>query len=144
MNVVVETIGGGHTLSVSAGKATTTVDRSGNAEAVGFHSVDLLLAGLGSCMIGTMLSAAERESIAVTDARVELRPLVALGPERVSRIRMKMSVSGDISDDQLRVLKAAAESCKVHNSLHHGVETELDLIADAKAPASNAGSELHV
>ena len=143
MNVVVETIDS-KILTVTAGNATTKVDRSGDADAVGFHSVDLLLAGLGSCMIGTMLGAAEQAEIAVSGARVELRPIVAFGPERVSRIRMKMSLHGDFSTDEMEILKSAAEACKVHNSLHHGVQTELDLDASAVAPSSTSGGDSHV
>jgi uncharacterized OsmC-like protein len=126
VNVVVETITKG-VLEVTAGKATTRVDRSGDPNAVGFHSVDLLLAGLGSCMVGTMLSAAEEASIPVGHVRVELRPIVSFGPERVSKIKIKMFVDGEITAEQVEALKIAAESCKVHNSLHQGLETEFDL-----------------
>lgn len=131
MNVVVETISKG-VLEVTAGKATTRVDRSGDPDAIGFHSVDLLLAGLGSCMVGTMLSAAEEASIPVGNVRVELRPIISFGPERVSKIKMKMLVDGDLTDAQIDELKTAAESCKVHNSLHTGILTELDLSRSAK------------
>ena len=143
MNVMVETVDG-KILTVTAGNATTKVDRSGDPDAVGFHSVDLLLAGLGSCMIGTMLSAAEEASITVSGARVELRPVVAFGPERVSRIRMKMSVDGDFSADEMVVLQAAAESCKVHNSLHHGVATEIVLGSTAVTSSSTTGGDSRV
>lgn len=128
-NVTVETIDAHH-LRVTAGRAETMVDRSGATETSGFRSVDLLLGGLGSCMVGTMLGVAEERSIDVVWARVELRPIVAFGPERVSRVRMTMSLKGDISPAELDILKVAAESCKVHNSLHHGVQTELELELD--------------
>ncbi|HEX7404766.1 MAG TPA: OsmC family protein [Candidatus Nanopelagicaceae bacterium] len=131
MNVVVETITKG-VLEITAGKATTRVDRTGDPDATGFHSVDLLLAGLGSCMVGTMLSAADEASIPVGHVRVELRPIVSFGPERVSKIKIKMFVGGEITADQTEELKLAAESCKVHNSLHSGVLTELDFNVEPK------------
>jgi len=131
MNVVVETITKG-VLEITAGKATTRVDRTGDPDAIGFHSVDLLLAGLGSCMVGTMLSAADEASIPVGHVRVELRPIVSFGPERVSKIKIKMFVDGEITADQTEELKLAAESCKVHNSLHSGVLTELDFSVEPK------------
>lgn len=127
MAVVVERVEG-KVLRVSAGNATTMVDGSGQEGSAGFRSVDLLLASLGSCMVGTMLTAAAEAEIPVTDVRVELRPVVSLSPhERVSRIRMKMTLAGTFAETDLRLLAAAAESCKVHNSLHHGIETQLDL-----------------
>ena len=131
MNVVVETITKG-ILEITAGKATTRVDRTGDPDAIGFHSVDLLLAGLGSCMVGTMLSAADEASILVSHVRVELRPIVSFGPERVSKIKIKMFVDGEITADQTEELKLAAESCKVHNSLHSGVLTELEFNVEPK------------
>jgi uncharacterized OsmC-like protein len=87
------------------------------------------LAGLGSCMVGTMLDAAEVAGISVGKVRVELRPIISFQPERVSKIKMKMVVGGDLTEAQVAELKLAAESCKVHNSLHDGVLTELDLVA---------------
>ena len=126
MSVVVERVEG-KTLRVTSGNATVMIDGTGQA---GFRSVDLLLGALGSCMVGTMLTAASEAAIPVDDVRVELRPVVAFAPaERVSRIRMKMTLAGDFSASHLEALKAAAESCKVHNSLHHGIETELELAA---------------
>ena len=127
MTVVVERIEG-KTLRVTAGNATTMIDGTGAEGSTGFRSVDLLLGSLGSCMVGTMLTAAAEAAIEVTDVRVELRPVVTLTPhERVSRIRMKMTISGSITEEDRVALTAAAESCKVHNSLHHGVQTQLDV-----------------
>lgn len=130
MTVIVERIEG-KTLRVSAGDATAIVDGG----AGGFRSVDLLLGALGACSAGTMLTAAAEASIPVTSVQVELRPVVSLTPERVSRIKVKMTVGGDLSEDDLAALRAAAESCKVHNSLHHGIETQLDLLSGESLPA---------
>lgn len=127
MNIVVQTISNG-ALEISAGQATITVDRSGDPTVIGFHSVDLFLAGLGSCMVGTMLDAAKVAGIQVGDVRVELRPIISFQPERVSKIKMKMVIGGEVTEAQIAELKLAAESCKVHNSLHDGVLTELDLV----------------
>lgn len=126
MAVVVERVDG-RLLRISSRNAVTMVDGSGDEGSTAFRSVELLLASLGSCMIGTMLSAAEKNSIEVADAKIELKPVQVLTPERVSRIRMKMTIVGEFKEAELEILKAAAESCKVHNSLHHGIETELEL-----------------
>lgn len=130
MTVIVERIGD-KALRVSAGDASTVVD--GGAE--GFRSVDLLLGALGACTTGTMLAAAAEASIPVTGVRVELRPVMTLEPERVSRIRMRMTLGGDLSESDVLKLKAAAETCKVHNSLHHGIETHLDMSVESALSA---------
>lgn len=133
MSVVVEQVHG-RRLKVVAGGYETFVDGSSTAAGEAFRSVDLLLGSLGSCMVGTMLSAAQEKGLDVSNVRVELRPLVALTPERVTRIRMTMSLDGDLTAAHLEVLRTAAESCKVHNSLHAGIQTSLELIhTQAKA-----------
>jgi len=126
MHLVVERIEH-HRLEARTATATVVVDRAGaqGGDANVFRSVELLLAGLGTCMVGTMLTFAEEQDIPVGDVRVELRPLVALNPERVSKIRMTMHVGGDLTDEQLEQLREAAETCKVHNTLHAGAATEL-------------------
>lgn len=133
MSVVVERVEG-KTLRVTAGNSTVIIDGTGQPGSAGFRSVDLLLGSLGSCMVGTMLTVAAQAAIPVTDVRVELRPVVTFAPsERVSRIRTKMTLAGDFSESDLQALNAAASSCKVHNSLHHGIETELELATTALA-----------
>ncbi|GAA3166441.1 hypothetical protein GCM10010531_18820 [Blastococcus jejuensis] len=120
----------GHRLEVTNGTAVAVVDgQSGTGES--FRSVELLLASLGSCMIGTMLTEAEKQGIEVSDVRVQLRPVVTMAPERVSRIRMTMTFKGKVDDVQLKILTEAAESCKVHNSLHNGVATSLEIVPES-------------
>jgi len=130
MTVIVERMEG-KTLRVTAGDATAIVDGGSD----GFRSVDLLLGALGACSAGTMLTAAAEASIPVTSVRVELRPVVSMTPERVSRIKVKMTVGGSLSEADLAALRAAAGTCKVHNSLHHGIHTQLDLLAEEPQPA---------
>lgn len=117
----------GHRLEARTGNATVVVDRAAadRGDTGVFRSVELVLAGLGTCMVGTMLTFAEHEGIAVGEVRVELEPVVTLNPERISRIRMTMHLGGDLDESQLARLKEAAEGCKVHNTLHAGARTEL-------------------
>lgn len=140
MNVIVETTKTG-ALEITAGSTTIMVDRSGDPNVASFHSVDLFLAGLGSCMVGTMLDAADASGISVGNVRVELRPIISFQPERVSKIKMRMFVDGEVSEEQVEELKLAAESCKVHNSLHTGVLTELDITTLSSEPIGEISHE---
>lgn len=136
MSVSVETSGAG-LLEVRAGEASLTVDRLGHGGAATFRSVDLLAAALGSCMVGTMLSFAQDAGVRVESVKVELKPVLAVEPERVKRIRAAMTIRGEISNEQMSALRVAAESCKVHNSLHRGVDTELTITLEAIAVTEN-------
>jgi uncharacterized OsmC-like protein len=93
------------------------------------RSVELLLAALGSCMLGTMLVFAENVGIPVDGVRLELTPTLADGPERVQAIAMRLRIDGDIDPKRRASLQRVAEHCKVHSTLEHGAE--LTLTVDA-------------
>lgn len=101
----------------------------GRQAAGAMHSVELLLAALGSCMLGTMLAFAENVGVPVDGVRLELTPTVVDGPERVARIDMRLRIEGDIEPKRLASLRRVAEHCKVHSTLEH--LPELTLTVDA-------------
>lgn len=113
--VVVERLADG-TLEARARDVALPVGRAGG----GLHSAELLLAGLGSCMLGTMLTFAENVGVSLDGVRLELEPVVATGPERVEEIRMTLRIEGDVEPKRLASLRRVAEHCKVHATLEHG------------------------
>lgn len=117
----------GRRLEVRAGDAVAIIDRSSadGGPGDGFRSTDLLLGALGSCTIGTMLSFAEAEGIDVGDVRAELTGVTSLSTDTVTRARLVLHLDAAITDeDRARLIEAAA-TCKVHRSLHDGIETQL-------------------
>lgn len=100
-------------LEARARDAVISVGRLGD----GFRSVELLLAALGSCMLGTMLAFAENSGIDLDGVRLELEPTLAKSPERVEEIRMTMRIEGDVEPRRLESLRRVAEHCKVHSTL---------------------------
>lgn len=119
--VVVERISDG-TLAATAGGVTIAVGRGGQAS---LTSVQLLLAALGSCTLGTMLEYAGRVGVALDGARIELEPVLGAKPERVSEIGMRMTISGDVSAARLAALRRVAAQCKLHATLGAGVSLAL-------------------
>ena len=93
------------------------------------RSVELLLAALGSCMLGTMLVFAENVGVELEDVSLELRPTVAERPERVERIDMTLRIAGDVPPQRLASLRRVAEHCKVHATLEHVPELTLSVEA---------------
>lgn len=123
--VIVERIEG-RRLEVRAGESTAIVDRDER----GFRSTELLLGALGSCTIGTLLSAAEAAGIPVGSVRAELSDVTSLATDTVTRARMTLHLDAALTADQVQLLTEAAATCKVHRSLHAGIETVLT-VADA-------------
>ncbi|HVA31568.1 MAG TPA: OsmC family protein [Gaiellaceae bacterium] len=108
-------------LEVRARDVTLAVGRGEGT----LRSVELLLAALGSCMLGTMLVFADNVGISLAGVSLELTPTLAGGPERVSRIDMTMRIDGDVEPKRLASLRRVAEHCKVHSTLEHGPELTL-------------------
>jgi putative redox protein len=90
-----------------------------------FRSVELLLAALGSCMLGTMLVFADNVGVSLEGVSLELTPTLAAGPERVARIDMTMRIDGDVEPKRLASLRRVAEHCKVHSTLERVPEMTL-------------------
>lgn len=83
----------------------------------GWRPTELLLAGLGGCMMGTMLNFAVNQAIPVTGVSMTLTDEVADSPKRVSDITITMTVEGDLDERQLASLERVAAKCKVGNTL---------------------------
>jgi len=122
----------GRRLEVRTGDAVAIIDRpvAEGGAGDGFRSTDLLLGALGSCTIGTMLGFAEAEGIPVEGARAELTAITSMATDTVTRAKLTLHLDGDLSEADLERLTAAAASCKVHRSLHDGVETTLTVVRD--------------
>ena len=99
--------------------------RVGRRAEAGLQSVELLLAALGSCMLGTMLVFAENVGVSLDGVRIELTPTLVDGPERVGRIDMRLLIEGDVEPRRLASLRRVAEHCKVHSTLEHLPELRL-------------------
>lgn len=123
--VVVERTADG-ALEARARDVTLRVGRQAEG---GLRSVELLLAALGSCMLGTMLVFAENVGVPLEGVRLELTPTLADGPERVERIEMRLRIDGDVDPRRRASLRRVAKHCKVHSTLEHG--PELTLAVDA-------------
>ena len=83
----------------------------------GWRPTELLLAGLGGCMMGTMLNFAANQGIPVTGVSMILTDETADSPKRVSDITISMVVEGDVDERQLASLERVAGKCKVGNTL---------------------------
>ncbi|MGH2856747.1 MAG: OsmC family protein [Solirubrobacteraceae bacterium] len=119
--MVVERLGDG-TLAATARGVTIAVGRGGPER---LTSVELLLAALGSCTLGTVLDYAGRVGIELDGARVELAPVLDAKPERVAEICMTLKLAGDISEPRLGALRRVAAHCKLHATLVQGLSLAL-------------------
>jgi uncharacterized OsmC-like protein len=116
-HLVVETRG--QTLPVHRGM---TADEATD----GFMASELLLGGLGACMLGTALTFARNTDMPLVDLRVVTDADSAANPERLQT----MTATGLLTDRHLASLSRVAARCKIHNTLADPPTVELSLILD--------------
>lgn len=89
-----------------------------------FGPESLVAAGLGSCMLISMSSFAERHGLDVGGARVDVDTAFGGKPEmRISRIDVTVRVPRAFSKDEEARLQAAANACPIKHSF--GPDTEI-------------------
>jgi uncharacterized OsmC-like protein len=111
----------GHTLSVHRG-----VQRDEATD--GVTASELVLGGLGACMLGTALTFARNTGMDLDDIQVTMDADSARHPERLETIRVAMTVTGILTDKQLASLSRVAARCKIHNTFADSPKIELELL----------------
>lgn len=91
----------------------------------GFRPTELVLAGLGACMAGTMITFAENQGIEVDDVTVELRSEDAKVPRRIGAVTVRLVVGGDLTERELQSLERVAAACKIGTTLQTPTDVEL-------------------
>lgn len=97
-------------------------DRGGPGD--GFRPTELVLAGLGTCMAGTMITFAENQGISVGDITIDLGSTDVSAPQRIGVIKVRMVVEGDLTDRELASLERVAAACKIGHTVERGAEIE--------------------
>lgn len=101
-----------------------TVEAGGPGD--GFRPSELLMGALAACMAGTMINFANGQDIPVDGIQMELEDDVVKGPTRIGRIAISMQVGADATDRQRASLERVAAACKIHNTLEHPPEMNLE------------------
>ncbi len=116
-------------LTVSARNVTVTIDRGApeGEPSDGFRATELLLGGLGACMMGTTIYFARNQGLALDDLSISLEGETANQPSRVDRIRISMTVTGDLTEKEIATLGRVASGCKVHNTLEHSPKIDFGI-----------------
>ncbi|MGR3661649.1 MAG: OsmC family protein [Paracoccaceae bacterium] len=97
---------------------------------------DLLLSSLGVCKVMTMRMYARRKGYRLgrAEARLSHDKIYAKDCEscetavgKVDQIKVEITLTGDLSDDERQAIFAIAEKCPVHRSITHEVRIEATL-----------------
>ena len=88
-----------------------------------FGPESLVAAGLGSCMLISMSSYAERHGLDVSGARIDVDTALGGKPEmRISKIDVTVRVPKSFSDEEQARLERAADACPIKHSFRPDTE----------------------
>jgi uncharacterized OsmC-like protein len=93
----------------------------------GVTASELVLGGLGACMLGTALTFARNTDMDLDDIQVTMDADSARHPERLETIRVTMTVTGRLTEKQLASLSRVAARCKIHNTFEDPPKIDLEL-----------------
>lgn len=94
------------------------LDNHGKGEA--FSPTDLLAAASGSCMLTIMGISAPAYGYELEGTTVDIEKIMGANPRRVAEIKITFNFpkGNNYTEQQKRVIEAAARTCPVANSLH--------------------------
>ncbi len=93
---------------------------------------DLLGTALGGCVMMTLSIAGKGHNIDVSGMRMEIEKEMSEDvPRRVARLGVRIFFAHAVSDAAQNILRRAAATCPVKNSLHPEMTKEVELIFPA-------------
>ena len=110
----------GLSYEASNGRSGVTIDIEPMSES--WLPPELFLAGLGSCMLATLMAYGEKYGIDVDGARVSVTGESERGPARIGRVHVAYELPAELTEEETKTLIRAGSRCKVHNTLHHDPE----------------------
>lgn len=117
--------------SYEIGNGRHTVVTAWHPEQGKFLATELFLAGLGACMLATMMYSASVMGLNLAGAAVRVEADSATKPDRMTNIRVIYTIPPGLSDTQKASLIRAGNRCKVHNTIENHPAFEVS-IEDAK------------
>ena len=102
-----------------------TVEAGGPGD--GFRPTELLLGALAACMAGTMTNFAADQGIPIEAITVSVSDQVEKAPTRIGAITVSMVVSAEADERQAASLQRVASACKIHNTLKHSPQIDVEL-----------------
>lgn len=93
----------------------------------GMDPVELMAAALGGCVSVYAMSYMMQHKIPTEGFEVELDWQGATNPKRIGSYQVKVKIPHELSERQLASISRMVKGCTVHNTLHHGVEAEIEI-----------------
>lgn len=111
----------GETIQTDAPK-----DNHGKGES--FSPTDLVAAALGSCMITIIAIRSNTKGINLGHPSFVIEKEMQTNPRRIKKIKIEISLSNQINEEQREYLEVEAKSCPVALSINSEIEQDITFI----------------
>lgn len=106
------------------------------AGAEAFQPTEMLLGGLGSCMLSMVVDYAQRNGIDLGNgASVDVSGTMANRPRRMSNMHAVFNLPGDLTQMQIDALVRTGQRCTIHATLEYSPSLTVDVQTHAAARA---------
>jgi putative redox protein len=87
-----------------------------------FSPTDLLCVSLATCMLTTMAIKAGELQVDIINAKAEVTKHMLSDPRRVGKIEVALSLPGNGSENDRKILQETGDNCPVMKSIHPQIE----------------------
>lgn len=94
-----------------------------------FTPVDLLVSAYGSCLLGTVDYAAQKNNFETTDSRSEINFEMSADKTRIGKMKIILFFGKEYTNEQKAVIENSAKyNCHVGNSLNNDIYREYQFV----------------
>lgn len=111
----------------SSAKLSTDAPKDNEGLGRFFSPTDLVGTALVTCVLTTMGLVARRRGIKLEGASGKVEKHMNAAPRRIGRLPVELTVPGKFTDDEKKILEAAAHGCPVHKSLHPDIDAPITI-----------------
>lgn len=111
----------------SSAKLSTDAPKDNEGLGRYFSPTDLVATALATCVLTTMGIVARRRGIQFAGASATVEKHMNQTPRRIGRLPLSVTVHGKFTDEEKKVLEAAAHGCPVHKSLHPDIDAQITI-----------------
>jgi putative redox protein len=87
-----------------------------------FSPTDLLCVSLATCMLTTMAIKAGELQVDISNAKADVTKHMLSDPRRVGKIEVAVTLPGNASETDRKILEKTGDNCPVIKSIHPGIE----------------------
>ncbi|GGS29577.1 OsmC family protein [Actinokineospora fastidiosa] len=120
-------------LSFEVDNGRTSLTTEWGPEEGSWLATELFLAGLGACMLATMVDYAQTNGIDVSGADVRVTAQSATRPVRMGALTITYRLPNTLTQSQVDALVRAGNRCKVHNTIEHHPEIVVHTVSAQRA-----------